>query len=942
MLALLAILATGCSLLTPAAPSLSYDQATGVVSWNKGAFVQSYNVVLTDAEGKVLADISTTSTQYAVTQYGEFVITVTAVSSRFGNSESTSMRVVRENTQVDVDTNWQATNSDALAEMPTVPWFLNYYYPEAASVRVPINGVVPIQVASRGNGALDSSQWSFSDGTLTLSASLFESFDPGQYGLFAVVLDDGTTAEFRVEYRAQGAPASVTPYVFDHSSEDFVMVVEPAPVSVSVEGEDVYFVYDPESARLTVDRTAFNAPSYPTMQAVELAFSDGSTRVIDVLVTDGSVDAQTMFGDKLCYYYDKSTGGDLWIGLSGSRRSESAVDISRDSYYYATSVDGEYVAAGTGKQMTFSYDRDVLTVKEELLSSLDRGAHYIEIYTRDGVTGVYVYVYSRSLACYDLAFDFDESYPDVILKYSCDSRADSLTVVVGSTSYSSDDHPDMFTQDGIVLTGLVQKNDPVSIKSYFDGEEAVSETITFTADLQELEQWLDPDQGYVWLGEKVNLYIDSTQEFHDLAHYMLLYYDDLPRKSFDLDRGEMSMGYITAYFDFDALGISASNLLTVFNNEACSSYKEAYSLISAVDGSGEERTIAIILQSATQPDISPSDRGSQVYTENESNLFHLQKSSRGESFYDFPILARTRTASVSTSDQLFFAVEQGYLPVPVAGSAAERIYEAAKEVCRTYIDDDMTDAEKVHVIYDWIGANVVYDYAAASEMSGVSPGSASYLRFYRYNCFFLEGVFDDGVAVCNGIAKAVTLLCGIEDITALKANGTSRGVAHAWNKVLVDGVWYIVDATWANVRGANSTEGFTHEYLMISTPRSDPSSGHIEQTDDTLQHYAPLGDYNYFANTWFSIGGFVGNYYIGSAEELQALIDYRSAQSAAEIEFNVFCRSSELMDEYIVALDIDRNIDIIPCCFRFADEDGDVVCDNCGSASGYTVEIAAR
>ena len=243
----------------------------------------------------------------------------------------------------------------------------------------------------------------------------------------------------------------------------------------------------------------------------------------------------------------------------------------------------------------------------------------------------------------------------------------------------------------------------------------------------------------------------------------------------------------------------------------------------------------------------------------------------------------------------------------------------------------MTDAEKVHVIYDWMGKNVVYDYSAADEMDGVNVNSDAYNAFYKYNCFFLEGVFDDGVAVCNGIAKAVTLLCGIENITCLKVGGTSRGVKHAWNKVFVDGVWYVVDSTWSNAPAVGDIEMFDHDYLMLSTPEA--ATNHKEDTEDTLPYYAPDGDHNRFSETYFEYGAYVGNYYISSTEELRRLVNYAKSERMDEVF--VFCSSYDVLAGYADAV----GVTLEPCCNGFADSDGDGECDRCGSGDGVSVSV---
>src|SRR5699024_4490024 len=159
---------------------------------------------------------------------------------------------------------------------------------------------------------------------------------------------------------------------------------------------------------------------------------------------------------------------------------------------------------------------------------------------------------------------------------------EEYVVCIGDAEYSSKEHPEMFIDGRVILTGKKQKNDSVLIKSIYRDELDVSETVAFTADLDALKKYLDPDKGSTWLGEKVNLYVDSKEELENLAKYMLLYFDELPQKSFPLDVNgqpvDTQMSYLTAYFDFDALGFSQSALLSKINTTAFASYKEAYKL----------------------------------------------------------------------------------------------------------------------------------------------------------------------------------------------------------------------------------------------------------------------------------------------------------------------------------------------------------------------------
>ena len=915
---LAATLFVGCSLLTPSAPKLEYDKVSGIVRWNKVMFVSSYEIkVVSEESGETVADTSTSATQYAISDYGTFVVTVTRV-----------------NTQTDTVVDWTASAAAALEDMPVIPYFQNYYYPGCGAIAVYVNSdSEPTAVAGAVRGDLSVREWRFENGCIVLYESALSALDPGQHEMYYVALADGSVETFRID-RVEKAAATVALFSAPLGGGTEIAVAT-APVSVTVSGSEADWSY--LDGNVVIDAATFAQYNGDTTVPVELIFEDGSIVRQFVLVSENAADVMSV-GDGACIAYDKTDGGDIVVGLGNT---DTRGNAAQDGNYYQVAVDGKLIDVGSSydDDAKFGADRDVLTIKEEYLLSLERGAHKVEIFTRDGVATAYLYVYSRNLMCYDLKLNFDECWPEVVLEYKCDAAAEEYIVCIGDAEYSSKEHPEMFIDGRVILTGKIQKNDSVLIKSIYRDELAVSETVAFTADLDALEKYLDPEKGYTWLGEEVNLYIDSQEELENLAQYMLLYFDELSKKSFPLDVNgqpvDTQMSYLTAYFDFDALGFSQSALLSKINTTAFASYKEAYKLKAAVmrEDSVEVNSVGVILYSATEPSISPDDRpGFVKYTESENNDFHLTASSRGSRFDDFPIEQRTKTAVVSTSDQLFFAVEQGYKPQPVPGSAAERIYEKALDVCRTYIDDDMTDAEKVHVIYDWMGKNVVYDYSAADEMSGVSVNSDAYNVFYKYNCFFLEGVFDDGVAVCNGIAKAVTLLCGIEDITCLKAGGTSRGVKHAWNKVHVDGVWYVVDSTWSNVRaGGDTVEMFDHDYLMLSTPEA--ATNHKEDTEDTLPYYAPDGDHNRFSETYFEYGAYVGNYYISNAEELRRLVGYAKSEGMDEVF--VFCSSYDALAGYADAV----GVTLEPCCNGFADSDGDGECDRCGSGDGVAVSV---
>lgn len=68
----------------------------------------------------------------------------------------------------------------------------------------------------------------------------------------------------------------------------------------------------------------------------------------------------------------------------------------------------------------------------------------------------------------------------------------------------------------------------------------------------------------------------------------------------------------------------------------------------------------------------------------------------------------------------------------------------------------------------------------------------------------LVGALADGDCVCEGYAKAFSLLCNLAGVPCFIATGTANGGAHAWNLVQLGDKWYYMDATWDDSLGNKS------------------------------------------------------------------------------------------------------------------------------------------
>ncbi len=244
----------------------------------------------------------------------------------------------------------------------------------------------------------------------------------------------------------------------------------------------------------------------------------------------------------------------------------------------------------------------------------------------------------------------------------------------------------------------------------------------------------------------------------------------------------------------------------------------------------------------TLNDATPIDQDSEYDGTNDIWLYTPKYGSGGRTPGNEPILNNPRTLAVSTSSQLYLAVLWGYQPYPISGVALQ-IYNEAKNILNQIITEGMSDAEKALAIYDWLTMNVAYDkelyndyMQQLSEATNDEERNAINLNMSRKKSFHLQGAILEKIAVCDGISKAFTLLCAIEDIPVLRLSGSGDSgggegeVNHAWNAIMLDGGWYYVDATWGRWRvGRQGSDKFyigsNHFYFLAAD--SDMQSSHI-------------------------------------------------------------------------------------------------------------------
>lgn len=213
---------------------------------------------------------------------------------------------------------------------------------------------------------------------------------------------------------------------------------------------------------------------------------------------------------------------------------------------------------------------------------------------------------------------------------------------------------------------------------------------------------------------------------------------------------------------------------------------------------------------------------------------------REEGYDDFKLNSITKELNdVSNSEQLRWAIQNGYKPVCKEGSSAESMLNKAKAVLREIVSDKMDDLTKLRAIYEWLALTVQYDNLAAETFKTDQSLNAT-----EYDAWYAEGVFNNYKAVCEGYAKAFIIMAGLEGIPAIFVSGDG----HAWNRVILDGKWYVLDATHADVHVENN-EIFTYSQFLITdadkTGRGYTATGYGD--------CAAVTEFNVFENIKFTI-----------------------------------------------------------------------------------------
>ena len=231
---------------------------------------------------------------------------------------------------------------------------------------------------------------------------------------------------------------------------------------------------------------------------------------------------------------------------------------------------------------------------------------------------------------------------------------------------------------------------------------------------------------------------------------------------------------------------------------------------------------------------------------------------RRHASYVFGADRRKRTVEVNNSEQLLYAVTNGYRPTVRQGSEAARIYRLARNILLSIIGYDYTDRQKAHAIYDWL------QWVTCDAENSEANMSGNYLESVFGSTGYEQAAGVRAAVTSVGAAKLFAFMCATEGMDCrICGDGT-----YGYNRIFIDGMWYNADVYGGKIRSEG--RAFTsHRGLFLSDKGiADLLGAAYENTGASDEYTVYLEKYTY--------NGEYFDYHIDGAEQS----DYGKIQAA--------------------------------------------------------------
>lgn len=217
--------------------------------------------------------------------------------------------------------------------------------------------------------------------------------------------------------------------------------------------------------------------------------------------------------------------------------------------------------------------------------------------------------------------------------------------------------------------------------------------------------------------------------------------------------------------------------------------------------------------------------------------------------FDLPLYkSNNGFIKVNNSEQLFYALLSNYFPVCEVNSNSEYILKKMVNAINHLIDFNSDDEYSVYLkLYEYITNEFIYDYDSISYKDSTHTDYAAY---------FMDGIFFDNKAVCDGIVKSlvsIARLCGLE---AYHIGAVNKKGGHAYIYVKINGTYYLSCPTSALLRYNHQNyiiNYSTYNYFLTSlNTNSKEWNFYSESHKDILNELTNTKSYEYYQNTYYT------------------------------------------------------------------------------------------
>lgn len=290
---------------------------------------------------------------------------------------------------------------------------------------------------------------------------------------------------------------------------------------------------------------------------------------------------------------------------------------------------------------------------------------------------------------------------------------------------------------------------------------------------------------------------------------------------------------------------------TRYFDQLTETQKEMYTIIATAFASGSVKAICAGGSGTVQKweigkvytEVLPVDTTQTDFNSWASGIAFSVKKAYTAFLYDHPEYFWVRggygySAGADYVDGSLCAYIHMTTPVQPACNTQAKIDAFQAEIDKV-VEQLLEDTEDMPVVArlaywdNWLAADNDYNTPAAN--------SSTYIQSDETPWSIIGGFLPGYEPVCEGYAKAFSLLCNKIGVPCVQISGSG----HRWTAVRLDGKWYVADPTWDDpIYNGSATKAYSsRNYFLVSQP-----AGYTPSTDTLIS--PEISETEYFVSGW--------------------------------------------------------------------------------------------